>query len=67
MTRYGRRPWADLDFGGHPSNAPDQKRGTALAKQSALRTRLLHLDVIHYLQAKRQSPHQGFPQQALAH
>jgi len=21
MTRYGRRPWADLDFGGDPSNA----------------------------------------------
>jgi hypothetical protein len=48
-------------------NALDLKRGTALAKQSALRTRLLHLDVIPYLQAKRQSPHQGFPQQALAH
>ena len=48
-------------------NALDLKRGTALAKQSALRTRLLHLDVIHYLQAKRQKPHQGFPQQALAH
>ena len=26
MTRYGRRPWADLDFGGDPSNAQDQRR-----------------------------------------